>query len=97
MSDRALLGILFICNGGFMILEWVISGAHYWRLYQRNVPRFMASLRRRDEDGWYEYSLRDRHGQVPAVYTKLEGLRTLEEAQDAVKVIVMLTESATNR
>jgi hypothetical protein len=83
-----------------MILEWVVSGAHYWphywRLYKRDVPRFMASLRRR-EDGWYEYSLRDRHSKVPAVYTKLEGLRTLEEAQDAVKVIVMLTESATNR
>lgn len=81
-----------------MILEWAVSGAHYWRLYKRDVPRFMASLRRRD-DGWYEYNLRDqRHTARPGpVYTKLEGLRTLEEAQDAVKVIVMLTESATNR
>ena len=79
-----------------MILEWAVSGAHYWRLYKRDVPRFMASLRRR-EDGWFEYSLRERHGQDPASYTKLEGLRTLEEAQDAVRVIVVLTESATNR
>lgn len=83
-----------------MIIEWVISGAHYWRLYKRDVPRFMASLRRR-EDGWFEYYLRDQRvkfpAKFPASYTKLEGLRTLEEAQDAVKVIVTLTESATNR
>lgn len=83
-----------------MILEWAVSGAHYWRLYKRDVPRFMASLRRR-EDGWFEYSLRDRHVELPAKfpvsYTKLEGLRTLEEAMDAVRVIVVLTEAATNR
>lgn len=85
-------------QGADMKLDWVIAGARYWRLYQRDVPRLTASLRRRD-DGWYEYSLRDRHVEFPAKfpYTKLEGLRTLEEAQDAVKVIVTLTESATNR
>jgi hypothetical protein len=104
MSDRALLGILFICNGGFMKMDWVThSGARTWRLYFREPTQFAALLRLRDEDGWFEYYLRDQHGKVPAGYaklaryTKLEGLRTLEEAQDAVKVIVTLTESATNR
>ncbi len=79
-----------------MTIEWVVSGAHYWRLYKRDVPRFMASLRRR-EDGWFEYCLRGQYGQSYTKYTKLEGLRTLEEAMDAVRVIVVLTESATNR
>ena len=79
-----------------MELELVSAGAHYWRLYKRDVPRFMASLRRR-EDGWFEYSLRDRYGQLQPSYTKLEGLRTLGEVMDAVRVIVVLTESATNR
>ncbi len=81
-------------QGADMKLDWVRSGPKGWRLYRRDVPRFMASLRRRDEDGWFEYSLRDRPvefpAKFPAGYTKLEGLRTLEEAQDAVRVIAMV-------
>lgn len=75
-----------------MKMDWVVSGTRYWRLYRREPTQFMASLRRRDEDGWFEYCLRMEAITMFARYTPLEGLRTLEEAQAAVQVI-----AATNR
>lgn len=75
-----------------MKMNWIRSSPHYWRLYFREPTQFVASLRRRDEDGWFEYCLRMEATTVPGVYTKLEGITTLEEAQAAVQVI-----AATNR
>lgn len=80
-----------------MKMDWVAhSGARTWRLYFREPTQFAALLRLRDEDGWFEYALsvpwRLRLEPHVEGFTKLEGLRTLEEAQAAVQVI-----AATNR
>lgn len=75
-----------------MKMIWIArSGVQTWLLYFQEPTQYAALLRRRDEDGWYEYSLA-----VPwslrQGFAELEGLHTLEEAQAAVQML-----AATNR